>query len=158
TMRLDYASAELAQDERVVASNDHWLVVVPHWATWPFELLLLPHARHISRLTDLTEPERDALATICSLTFPVLDGLFSTSFPYSFGWHGAPFGPRESQGWQLHAHVYPPLLRSASVRKFMVGFELLGEPQRDLTPEQAAAMLRAVRDRATGSVTSRGEG
>lgn len=155
-MLLDYAAAELARDERVVASNDDWLVVVPHWASWPFELLLLPHARHVQRLTDLSTAERDSLAAICGETFPVLDGLFATSFPYSFGWHGAPFGPFQegalrTGGWQLHAHLYPPLLRSASIRKFMVGFELLGEPQRDLTPEQAAVMLRAVRAQVHGT-------
>src|SRR5690606_21633702 len=150
-MLLDYAAAELARAERVVASNDHWLVVVPHWASWPFELLVLPHARQVQRLTDLSSAERDSLAAVCRETFPRLDGLFATSFPYSFGWHGAPSGPPANRGtspstdgWQLHAHLYPPLLRSASVRKFMVGFELLGEPQRDLTPEQAAARLRAV--------------
>ena len=159
TMLLDYAAAELARDERVVASNDDWLVVVPHWASWPFELLLLPHARHVPRLTDLVAAERDSLAAICAEVFPALDRLFATSFPYSFGWHGAPFGPPGSEntpgteGWQLHAHLYPPLLRSASVRKFMVGFELLGEPQRDLTPEQAAALLRAVRTPVDGSAS-----
>lgn len=149
-MLLDYAAAELARDERVIASNDDWLVVVPHWASWPFELLLLPHARHVERLPDLTAGERDSLTAICRETFPALDALFATSFPYSFGWHGAPFGSVSARGWQLHAHLYPPLLRSASVRKFMVGFELLGEPQRDLTPEQAAERLRAARVQVNG--------
>lgn len=142
-MLLEYARAELTRGERLIESNDHWLAVVPYWATWPFEVMIVPHARHIARLTDVSGPERDALADICKKTFSRLDNLFETSFPYSFGWHGAPFG-EEVSGWQLHAHVYPPLLRSATVRKFMVGFELLAEPQRDLTPEQAAERLRAL--------------
>ena len=147
---LDYAQAELERGERVVVANDHWLAVVPYWATWPFELLILPARRQVARLPDLTGIERDALAELMKRAFTRLDNLFQTSFAYSFGWHGAPF--RSSGGaaidadglaaWQLHAHVLPPLLRSATVRKFMVGFELLAEAQRDLTPEQAAARLR----------------
>ena len=145
----------LARGERVIESNDHWLAVVPYWAAWPFEVLIVPHARHIPRLTELDHGERDALADLCKRTFTRLDNLFETPFPYSFGWHGAPFpaaaGPgaepgSEESAWQLHAHVYPPLLRSATVRKFLVGYEMLGEPQRDLTPEQAAERLRSLSD------------
>ncbi len=153
---LDYARAELERDERVIVANDHWLAVVPYWATWPFELMLLPHARHVARLPDLTGPERDALADVAQRAFVRLDNLFATSFAYSFGWHGAPFAPGggragdphevDTDAWQLHGHVYPPLLRSATVRKFMVGFEMLAEPQRDLTPEGAADRLRALSD------------
>jgi len=151
---LDYARAELERGERVVAANDAWLAVVPFWATWPFELLILPHARRVARLPDLDGAERSALAALCREAFARLDNLFETSFPYTFGWHGAP-GAGDPDGWQLHAHVFPPLLRSATVRKFMVGFEMLAEPQRDLTPEQAAERLRALpavhyRQRASG--------
>jgi len=146
---LDYARAELQRGERLVATNQHWLALVPYWATWPFELLLLPHARHVARLTDLEAAERESLADLTKRALTRLDNLFMTSFPYSFGWHGAPFAGRgggsvAEAAWQLHAHLYPPLLRSAEVRKFMVGFEMLAEPQRDLTPEQAAERLRAL--------------
>lgn len=141
---LDYARAELERGERVVAANEAWLAVVPFWATWPYELLIVPHLRHVSRLPDLDAAERQALARLCAEAFARLDNLFETSFPYTFGWHGAPARTPGTEGWQLHAHVYPPLLRSATVRKFMVGFEMLSEPQRDLTPEQAAARLAAL--------------
>ena len=152
---LDYARAELERGERVVVANDHWLAVVPYWATWPFELLILPTRRQVARLPDLTGDERDALADLMKRAFTRLDNLFQTSFAYSFGWHGAPFrtgdgAAQDADGlaaWQLHAHVLPPLLRSATVRKFMVGFELLAEAQRDLTPEQAAARLRDLPER-----------
>ncbi len=175
---LDYAALELGQaaakdadfseswhlSPRLVVQNDHWLVVVPYWALWPFETLLLPR-RHVLRLPDLANDERDALADILKRLLTRYDNLFETSFPYSMGWHGAPTGPSETLGvspaddladtqskpqgsdwahWQLHAHFYPPLLRSATVKKFMVGYEMLGEPQRDLTAEQAASRLRQV--------------
>ena len=142
---LDYAAQEAAARERVVVANDHWLAVVPFWAVWPFETLLLPR-RHVRRLPDLTDGERDALADILKRLLTCYDDLFTTSFPYSMGWHGAPFAPGDQAHWQLHAHFYPPLLRSATVRKFMVGFELLAEAQRDITPEEAAARLRALPD------------
>jgi UDPglucose--hexose-1-phosphate uridylyltransferase len=144
---LDYAREELARGERVVVANEHWVAVVPYWASWPFELLLIPHARPIARLPELRAAERDALADVAKRAFTRLDNLFRTSFAYSFGWHGAPFTPDAAvDAWQVHAHVYPPLLRSATVRKFMVGFEMLAEPQRDLTPEQAAERLQALSD------------
>ncbi len=141
---LDYAALELEHGERVVEANEHWLAVVPFWATWPFELLVLPRRRRVARLSDLDGGERDALAALLKPMLARLDNLFETSFPYSFGWHGAPFGEPDGGHWQLHAHLYPPLLRSAEVRKFMVGFEMLGEPQRDLTAEQAAERLRGL--------------
>jgi len=141
---LDYARAELERGERVVAANEAWLAVVPFWATWPYELLIVPHARRVARLPDLEASEREALARLCAEAFARLDNLFETSFPYTFGWHGAPARTPGTEGWQLHAHVYPPLLRSATVRKFMVGFEMLAEAQRDITPEQAAARLAAL--------------
>lgn len=141
---LDYAKAESDRAERVVAATEHWLAVVPYWAVWPFELLILPSRRKVAGLPGLTDEERGDLVDLCKAAFGRLDNLFETSFPYSFGWHGAPNRTRGTEGWQLHAHVYPPLLRSATVRKFMVGFELLAEAQRDITPEQAAERLRAM--------------
>jgi UDPglucose--hexose-1-phosphate uridylyltransferase len=146
---LDYAQLESEKQERIVVENEHWLAVVPYWAMWPFELLLLPR-RHVLRLPDLQDEERDSLADILKRMLTKYDNLFETSFPYSMGWHGAPFCSRDVAGnvsadhWQLHAHFYPPLLRSAAVKKFMVGFEMLGEAQRDLTAEQAAVRLRAL--------------
>lgn len=139
---LDYAEQELALGQRMVESNDHWVAVVPYWAVWPYEILLMPR-QHIARLPDLDSGQRQALASILQRILIRYDNLFETSFPYSMGWHGAPFGEgSETDAWQLHAHFYPPLLRSATVKKFMVGYEMLGEPQRDLTPEEAAARLR----------------
>jgi UDPglucose--hexose-1-phosphate uridylyltransferase len=143
---LDYAEEELATEERLILKNAHWLVLVPWWAEWPFETLLLPR-RSVSRLPELTSSERDALATILSELLRTYDKLFDVSFPYSFGWHGdhasALEGPApRGQSGQLHAHFYPPLLRSATVKKFMVGYELLAEAQRDITPERAATLLR----------------
>jgi UDPglucose--hexose-1-phosphate uridylyltransferase len=136
-----YLSQELAAGERVVDENEGWAAVVPFWALWPFELLILPKRRR-ARMTDLNEVEKASLAALLKVTLARCDRLFGCSFPYSMGWHGAPFDGRSTEAWTLHAHIFPPLLRSASVRKFMVGYEMLGEPQRDLTPEQAAERLR----------------
>lgn len=141
SLLLDYAHKELAAAERLVCENDHWLVVVPFWAAWPFETLLLPKQAR-ARITELSEVEQLSLGNILRDLTARYDNLFECSFPYSMGWHGAPFSAEDASHWQLHAHFYPPLLRSASVRKFMVGYEMLGEPQRDLSPEQAAARLR----------------
>ena len=141
SMLLDVAERETALGERVVFANEDWLAIVPFWAAWPFETLLLPRFA-IARLPDLEPRRRDSLAEALRALTTRYDNLFETSFPYSMGWHGAPFDG-DAEGWQLHAHFYPPLLRSATVRKFMVGFEMLAEPQRDLTPEQAAERLRS---------------
>jgi len=138
---LDYAERELAAQERVVVSNAHWVAVVPFWAVWPYEILLLP-TRQVQRLPELTDAERTSLAEILQALLIRYDNLFETSFPYSMGWHAAPSGAGDQPHWQLHAHFYPPLLRSAAVKKFMVGYEMLAEAQRDLTAEQAAARLR----------------
>jgi UDPglucose--hexose-1-phosphate uridylyltransferase len=138
---LDYAATELAAGERVVACNGSWLAVVPYWAAWPFEILLLPR-RHCPAMEDLRDAECDALATILKTIIGAYDRLFGVTFPYSMGWHGRARG--QGPHWQLHAHFYPPLLRSATVRKFMVGYEMLAEAQRDLTAEDAAARLRAL--------------
>ncbi len=143
---IDYAETETKSGERTVLENDDWLAVVPYWAVWPFETLLLPK-RHVPRLPDLSPKERESLSVILKRLLTRYDNLFETSFPYSMGWHGAPYGDTDQvsiSSWQLHAHFYPPLLRSATVKKFMVGFEMLGEAQRDLTAEQAADRLRAL--------------
>ncbi|GAB4420277.1 MAG: galactose-1-phosphate uridylyltransferase [Anaerolineae bacterium] len=139
---VDYADIESILRERIVVENKDWVAVVPYWAVWPFETLLLPR-RHVLRLPDLTDSERDALADILKRLLTRYDNLFEVSFPYSMGWHGAPTDDDDYSHWQLHAHFYPPLLRSATVKKFMVGYEMLGEAQRDLTAEQAADRLRS---------------
>ena len=139
------AEAELADGSRVVEANEHWLAVVPHWAAWPFETLLIARDP-VARLEDLSAAARAALGAIIAALLQRYDALFDCDFPYSMGWHGAPHSlGGDTAHWRLHAHFLPPLLRSASVRKHMVGFELLGEVQRDLTPEAAAQRLRAVR-------------
>ena len=137
----DYLDYELESRERVVLENENWLAVVPFWAIWPFEILLLPR-RPILRLPDLTPAERNSLALILKSLLTKYDNLFQSSFPYTMGWHGAPTMPGNFDYWQLHAHFYPPLLRSSSVKKFLVGYEMLAEAQRDLTPEVASRTLR----------------
>ena len=141
SLLVEYAALESASGERLVAEDEHWIAAVPFWAVWPFEVLLLPR-RPVSRLPDLTHEQRGALARILKQVLVRYDNLFKTAFPYSMGWHGAPATGAAPEHWQLHAHFYPPLLRSATVKKFMVGYEMLAEAQRDLTPEQAAARLR----------------
>jgi UDPglucose--hexose-1-phosphate uridylyltransferase len=140
---VEYAKDEIERGERVVVSNEDWVVVVPYWAVWPFETLVLPR-RHTLRLPDLDDAQRDGLADALKRLTTRYDNLFEVSFPYSMGWHGAPTMHGDYRHWQLHAHFYPPLLRSATVRKFMVGYEMLAESQRDLTPEQAAARLQTL--------------
>jgi len=138
---------EAESGDRIVVENDHWVAVVPYWALWPFEILLLPR-RHVLHLPGLDATERGLLAGILKRLLIKYDNLFETSFPYSMGWHGTPLG-RDEPGtyWQLHAHFYPPLLRFATVKKFMVGYEMLAEAQRDLTAEQAAQQLRNLPDK-----------
>ncbi|HSG86479.1 MAG TPA: UDP-glucose--hexose-1-phosphate uridylyltransferase [Candidatus Limnocylindrales bacterium] len=140
---LAYAEQE-AGGPRVVVETERWLVVVPFWAAWPFETLVLPR-EPAARLPDLAPPARVDLASALGVLLRRYDGLFGEPFPYSMGWHQAPTTPghAEADGWQLHAHFYPPLLR-AGVRKFMVGYELLAETQRDVTAEEAAERLREV--------------
>jgi UDPglucose--hexose-1-phosphate uridylyltransferase len=139
---VDYLKHEEKQSERIVLQNEGWVALLPYWATWPYETLLLPR-RQVSRLPDLDHSERTSLAEILKRLLTRYDNLFEVSFPYSMGWHGAPSGVGDFVHWQLHAHFYPPLLRSATVKKFMVGYEMLGEAQRDLTAEQAAQTLRS---------------
>lgn len=143
-MLCDYVERERRDGSRVVLENAQVVVVVPFWAVWPFETLVLPRA-HRSTLPELTAPERDGLAGAMRSLVRRYDRLFDTPFPYSMGLHQAPAGDPEP-AWHLHAHYYPPLLRSATVRKFMVGYEMLAQPQRDLTPEDAAARLRTLPD------------
>lgn len=138
---VDYIAEELKDPVRVVDSNDHWVMLVPYWAVWPFEYLLVPR-RHVTRLPDLTREERVALSEILKSSLTRYDNLFECSFPYSMGWHAAPNDSADYSHWQLHAHFYPPLLRSATVKKFMVGYEMMAESQRDITAEQAAKQLR----------------
>lgn len=140
---VDYLQKEQEMNERIVSENTDWIVIVPYWAVWPFETILMPKD-HIPRLVDLSEKQQMSLAQIMKELTVTYDRLFGISFPYSMGWHHAPFQKAEHNYWQLHAHFYPPLLRSATVRKFMVGYEMLAEKQRDITPEIAAAKLRSL--------------
>ncbi|HEY2040684.1 MAG TPA: UDP-glucose--hexose-1-phosphate uridylyltransferase [Edaphobacter sp.] len=136
-----YREMEIARGERVVASNVSFVAVVPFWAVWPFEVMILP-VKHVADLSALTEAERDDLAAMLKSVTSTYDKVFDTPFPYSMGLHPQPFDGKVHPEWHFHLHFYPPLLRSATVRKFMVGFELLGSPQRDITPESAAETLR----------------
>ncbi len=138
----DYMAAENAAGERVIFSNEHFVALVPWWATWPFETLLVSR-RHLGALPTLSDDERDGLADALKRITTRFDNLFQTSFPYTMGFHQSPVGETAYPEWHFHAHFYPPLLRSATVRKFMVGFEMLAMPQRDITPEDAARQLRA---------------
>lgn len=138
----DYVAAELNAGERVVFASDQFAVLVPWWAVWPFEVLLVSR-RHLGAFPELGPDERDALADALKRITTRYDNLFETSFPYTMGFHLAPTDGDQHPEWHFHAHFYPPLLRSATVRKFMVGFEMLGMPQRDITPESAAERLRA---------------
>lgn len=142
----DYYALELASGDRVVCRNDFFLAVVPFWATWPFEALLLS-TRHVADIAALNASERLALADILKRLNTRYDNLFQTSFPYSMGFHQCPTDGHEHSEWHFHAHFFPPLLRSATVKKFMVGFELLASPQRDMTPEAAAQKLRELPER-----------
>jgi UDPglucose--hexose-1-phosphate uridylyltransferase len=137
----------MQQEERIIAQNGSWVALVPFWAVWPFEVLLLPHRRIATLGESLTE-ERCDLASILKTITSGFHRVFDAPFPYSMGFHPAPFDDRDHPEWVVHAHFYPPLLRSAIVRKFMVGFELLGSPQRDITPETAAQTLRRAIGRA----------
>ena len=138
----DYVAAEREASERVIFENEHFAAIVPWWAVWPFEALLVSK-RHLGAMLELSASERDALADALRRLTTRFDNLFETSFPYTMGFHQTPTDGKEHAEWHFHAHFYPPLLRSATVRKFMVGFEMLGMPQRDITAEHAAERLRA---------------
>ncbi len=142
---IEYARRESQCGERTVTGNDHWIAVVPHWAAWPLETILLPK-RPVLRLPEPRRDERQSLAIILKQLTTKYDNLFEISFPYFMGWHGAPYGVSADSHWQLHAHFYPPLLDCAPVCTFITGFEMLAEIQRDLTPEKAAEQLRNLGD------------
>ncbi len=141
----DYLALEMVSDVRVVLDNEHFVVVVPFWAIWPFETMLISK-RHLPSLADMTEFECRALAAILRQLAIRYDNLFEVSFPYSMGFHQQPTDGQAHPEWHLHAHFYPPLLRSATVRKFLVGYEMLAQPQRDITAEAAAERLRQISD------------
>ncbi len=140
---VDYLDIERREGARVIFDNAHFTCLVPYWAVWPFETMILPH-RHIRRIVELTPDERDSLADALKRITTRYDNLFEVSFPYTMGVHQAPYDGDAHEEWQMHLHFYPPLLRSATVRKFMVGYEMLAQPQRDLTAEQAAERLRGL--------------
>jgi len=142
----DYIAEEHKRKERILAANDHFTALVPFWAIWPFEILLSAHRPGLTRLTELTSAEVTALAEVLKVITTRYDNLFEISFPYSMGFHQAPFDGEAHPEWMLHAHFFPPLLRSATVRKFMVGYEMLAMPQRDITPETAVERLRSLPD------------
>jgi UDPglucose--hexose-1-phosphate uridylyltransferase len=137
----DYLAIELEKQERIVVENDHFVLLVPFWAVWPFETLLISR-RRVTCLAELRDNERKALAEILQQINIRYDNLFKTSFPYTMGFHQLPSSHADSPGFPMHAHFLPPLLRSATVRKFMVGYEMLAMPQRDITPETAANLLK----------------
>ncbi len=156
-MLCDYTLLELNEKSRLVCENEEFIAVVPYWAVWPFETLVLSRA-HTGSLAEFSEAQKRGLADILKQLTVRYDNLFQTSFPYTMGFHQSPTNGKEHPEWHFHGHFYPPLLRSATVKKFMVGFELLGMPQRDITAEDAAGRLRAVpaehyaSDRDAGSV------
>ncbi|MFZ0942084.1 MAG: UDP-glucose--hexose-1-phosphate uridylyltransferase [Candidatus Sulfotelmatobacter sp.] len=139
----DYLLLEMKDGTRIVVENSHFVAVLPFWAVWPYELLILSK-QHVTSMDQLDATMRQGLADILKRITTRYDNLFQTSFPYSMGFHQAPTEGKPHPEWHLHAHFYPPLLRSATVRKFMVGYEMLASPQRDITPEIAADTLRKV--------------
>lgn len=145
TLLGDYLAVELEREERIVCSNDDFVCLVPYWAVWPFETLILSR-RQVASLSDMGSDEKDALSDIIRQTTAKYDNLFQCSFPYSGGLHQAPTDGDAHPEWDFHVHFYPPLLRSATVKKFMVGYEMLADPQRDVTPEWSAATLRELSD------------
>ncbi len=139
----DYLKLELRQQERVVLENDYFVALVPFWAVWPYETMIISK-RHVQSVIDFTPEENNAFASILKMLTIKYDNLFNTSFPYSAGMHQAPVNNGSHEAWHWHMHFYPPLLRSAAVKKFMVGYEMLASPQRDITPEHAAATLQGL--------------
>lgn len=145
SLLADYLQLEINRQERIVIENDGFVVLVPFWAVWPFETMIVSR-RHFGSLLDMAPPEMDSLADILKRLTVRYDNLFRTSFPYSAGIHQAPTDGYDHPEWHFHMHFYPPLLRSATIKKFMVGYEMLCNPQRDFTPEMSAKQLRAVQE------------
>ncbi|MBN2487305.1 MAG: UDP-glucose--hexose-1-phosphate uridylyltransferase [Bacteroidales bacterium] len=143
SLLADYLADEEISGERIVASNQHFIALVPFWAVWPYECMVVSR-RHVQNICQLNDDEKTALADIYKKVTIMFDNLFEISFPYSAGLHQAPTDGLEHPEWHLHMHFYPPLLRSATVKKFMVGYEMLANPQRDITPEQSAERLRSL--------------
>ena len=141
----DYVDAEIKRQERIVVENGHFVAVVPFWATWPYETMIISK-RHFAHINEMSESEKRAFAEIFKTLTVKYDNLFETSFPYSAGIHQSPTDGLPHPEWHFHMHFYPPLLRSASIRKFMVGYEMLGEAQRDISPEKSAGILRGLSD------------
>lgn len=141
SLLADYVELELREKERIVLENEHFMTVVPFWATWPFETMIISK-RHLQHILQFTDAEKQAYAEMLKKLTTIYDNLFETSFPYSAGIHQAPTDGLEHTEWHFHHHFYPPLLRSATVKKFMVGYEMLGDPQRDITAEASAERLR----------------
>lgn len=140
-----YLDIELQKGERIVVNNTHFVALVPFWAAWPYETMIVSK-RHVANILEFTEEEKLDLAKTLKELTTRYDNIFKTSFPYSAGMHQAPANNGDQPAWHWHMHFYPPLLRSATVKKFMVGYEMLANPQRDITPEYAAEVLRSQSD------------
>lgn len=145
SLLADYLQKELQLQDRVVIENEHFAVVVPFWATWPYETMIISK-RHFTNIAEMTDAEIKSFAEILKRITVKYDNLFEVSFPYSSGIHQAPTDGQSHPEWHFHMHFYPPLLRSATVRKFMVGYEMLGESQRDISPEKSALVLKSLSD------------
>ncbi|MEO6071146.1 MAG: UDP-glucose--hexose-1-phosphate uridylyltransferase [Chitinophagaceae bacterium] len=143
SLLADYLALEIKQGERMVIENKHFVALVPFWATWPYEVIIISR-RQVQTIEQFSTEEQAALASILKRLTTKYDNLFEISFPYSAGMHQAPVNDGPHPEWHWHMHFYPPLLRSATVKKFMVGYEMLANPQRDFTPEWAAEKLRSV--------------
>lgn len=143
SLLMDYINAEISKGERVVCLNDDFVALVPFWAVWPFETMIVSR-KHLQHIGQFDSAQKHSFTSIISQLCRKYDKLFDTSFPYSAGIHQAPTNGQNNEHWHFHMHFYPPLLRSATVKKFMVGYEMLGNPQRDITPETAADMLKSL--------------
>jgi len=143
TLLSNYVDKEIEQSTRIIFQNKYWIALVPFWATWPFESIIIPKVP-LSKMSDMDNNLVSGLSELLKILLTKYDGLFNTSFPFSMGWHGAPNMGKSNEHWTLHAHIYPPLLRSATIKKFMVGYEMMAESQRDITPEDAAHRLAEI--------------